>query len=62
MTEEKTRPEGRVLVLGSTGFVGSRLVPLLLKEGVPLRLLVRDPAKVRRLVPEGATWKSSGAT
>ncbi len=54
MTKEKTRPEGRVLVLGSTGFVGSRLVPLLLKEGMPLRLLVRDPAKVRRLVPEGS--------
>jgi uncharacterized protein YbjT (DUF2867 family) len=36
----------RVLVLGASGFVGSRLVPELLKRGIGLRLFVRDPAKL----------------
>lgn len=39
--------EDRVLLLGATGFVGSRLVPELLRRGVRLRLLVRDPARVK---------------
>jgi uncharacterized protein YbjT (DUF2867 family) len=38
--------EDRVLVIGATGFVGSRLVPELIKKKIKLRLLVRDPAKV----------------
>jgi uncharacterized protein YbjT (DUF2867 family) len=36
-----------VLVCGSTGFVGDRLLPELLKKNIRLRLLVRDTAKVR---------------
>ena len=39
-------PEDRVLVCGSTGFVGSRLLTELLKKNIRLRLLVRDQAKV----------------
>lgn len=38
--------EDRVLVLGGTGFVGSRIVPELIKKNIKLRLLVRDPSKV----------------
>jgi len=38
--------EDRVLVVGATGFVGSRLVPELVKRQIKLRLFVRDPAKV----------------
>ena len=38
--------EDRVLVVGATGFVGSRLLPELIKRKIKLRLLVRDPAKV----------------
>lgn len=45
--------EDRVLVLGATGFVGSRLVPELLRKGIRLRLLVRDPGKVADLAAEG---------
>jgi uncharacterized protein YbjT (DUF2867 family) len=37
----------KALILGSTGFVGSRLVPELLLKNVRMRLLVRDPSKVK---------------
>ncbi len=37
------------LVLGATGYVGSRLVPRLLADGHAVRVLVRDPAKLARL-------------
>lgn len=36
----------RVLVLGATGFVGSRLINELLQKDIRLRLLVRTPSKV----------------
>lgn len=36
----------RVLVLGATGFVGSRLITELLRKDIRLRLLVRTPSKV----------------
>lgn len=35
-----------VLVLGSTGYIGGRLVPRLLDAGFAVRCLVRDPRKV----------------
>lgn len=41
----------RILVTGCTGYVGARLVPLLLARGFGLRCLVRDAARVR-----GRSW------
>jgi nucleoside-diphosphate-sugar epimerase len=38
-----------VLVTGGTGFVGSHTVARLVGSGRPVRLLVRDPAKVARV-------------
>ena len=40
------KPDDRVLVIGSTGFIGGRLVLELLKKGIKLRLLVRNPSKL----------------
>lgn len=37
------------LVVGATGYVGSRLVPRLLADGHAVRCLVRDPGKLDRL-------------
>ncbi len=39
--------EDGVLICGSTGFVGSRLLTELLRKNIRLRLLVRDKTKVR---------------
>lgn len=44
--------EDKVLVLGATGFVGSRLIPELAKRNIRFRLLVRDPSKVSSLFPK----------
>ena len=38
----------RVLVMGGTGYVGSRLVPRLAEESPALRVLVRDPERAQR--------------
>lgn len=38
------------LVTGATGFIGGRLVGALLKAGEPVRALVRDPDRARRLL------------
>ena len=38
----------RVLVTGATGYIGGRLVPRLLEKGVPVRVLVRDPERLKR--------------
>ncbi len=46
------RPDGaapRVLVLGSTGYIGGRLTPRLLAAGYRVRVLVRDGARVAAL-------------
>lgn len=40
------QPDDRVLIIGSTGFIGGRLLPELLKKGIKLRLLVRNPSKL----------------
>ena len=37
----------RVLVCGATGYVGGRLVPKLLDQGLSVRCLVRNPEKLR---------------
>ncbi len=36
-----------ILVIGATGYIGGRLVPRLLEQGHKVRILVRDPNKVR---------------
>jgi uncharacterized protein YbjT (DUF2867 family) len=38
---------GRILVTGGTGYVGGRLIPLLLERGYRVRVLARDPQKLR---------------
>ena len=37
---------GRILVTGATGYIGGRLVPRLLEEGVSVRCLTRDAGKL----------------
>ena len=53
MNEMPVTQHERVLILGATGFVGSRLIPELMKKGIKIRLLVRDPSKVRDIASEG---------
>ncbi|MDQ2706718.1 MAG: SDR family oxidoreductase [Actinomycetota bacterium] len=43
--------EQRCLVLGASGYVGARLVPALLAAGAQVRVMVRDPDRLRE-----ATW------
>lgn len=42
-----------ILVTGGTGFVGRHLVPRLRKEGVPLRIIARDPERARSFAGAG---------
>lgn len=46
------RGRGTVLVTGATGYVGGRLVPRLLAAGYRVRVLVRDPQRLR-----GRSWR-----
>lgn len=46
MKGAQSSSQRRVLILGATGFIGLRLLPLLLDKGVSPRLLVRTPSKV----------------
>jgi uncharacterized protein YbjT (DUF2867 family) len=43
-----------ILVTGSTGYIGGRLVPRLLEMGYRIRCLVRDPARL-----QGRPWQSN---
>lgn len=45
--------KARILVTGATGRVGSALVPLLKRAGVPVAALVRDPKRAAALKPQG---------
>ncbi|NIN01171.1 MAG: DUF2867 domain-containing protein [candidate division Zixibacteria bacterium] len=42
----------RILVTGPTGYIGGRLVPRLLEEGYPVRVLVRDRKRL-----QGRSWR-----
>ncbi|MBI4697868.1 MAG: NmrA family NAD(P)-binding protein, partial [Nitrospirae bacterium] len=44
----------RVLVLGATGCIGSRLIQELAKKNIKMRLLVRSTSKALALVPKNA--------
>ncbi len=37
----------RVLVTGATGYIGGRLIPRLLEKDIRVRVLVRDPDKIK---------------
>jgi uncharacterized protein YbjT (DUF2867 family) len=43
----------KILVTGATGYIGGRLVPYLLKKGYALRVLVRDPERLK-----GRPWQN----
>lgn len=43
-----------IVVTAPTGRIGSKLVPLLLDSGEPLRIIARDPAKLSAAAREGA--------
>lgn len=46
-----TNTTERIFIIGGTGYTGKRLVPDLLKAGIQLTLLARDPAKVDNFYP-----------
>lgn len=52
----------KTLVLGATGYVGSNLVPRLLREGHRVRCLVRDPSKLQGLDVETVKGDASDTT
>jgi len=54
MNDLSLSSEHRVLVLGATGFIGSRLVKDLAKKNIKMRLLVRSVSKASALVPKNS--------
>jgi uncharacterized protein YbjT (DUF2867 family) len=48
------KPDGRVLLLGATGFIGRRLLTELTRRHFKLILLVRSTEKIQPLIPRGA--------
>jgi uncharacterized protein (TIGR01777 family) len=49
-----------ILVSGATGLVGRRLVPALVAEGRPVRVLTRDPARARASLAGAAAFAWDG--
>jgi uncharacterized protein YbjT (DUF2867 family) len=45
------RQNEKILVTGSTGYIGGRLVPYLLEKGYPVRVVARDPERLK-----GRSW------
>ena len=43
-----------ILVTGATGYIGGRLIPLLLEKGHKIRVLVRDPKQI-----SGRSWEKN---
>ena len=37
----------KILVTGSSGYVGGRLVPKLIKKGYDVRVLIRNPQRIK---------------
>jgi len=52
MTDLSLSPENRVLILGATGFIGSRLIKELAKKDIKMRLFVRSVSKASTIVPK----------
>ena len=50
----QTRPEAPILAVGATGQVGSAVTLGLLRAGLPVRVLVRTPARAQSHVAAGA--------
>ncbi|MDP3069404.1 MAG: SDR family oxidoreductase [Opitutaceae bacterium] len=46
-------PRGLILLTGATGYIGGRLLPLLVEEGWRVRCLARQPKHLAPRVPEG---------
>ena len=52
--------DGRVMVIGGTGFIGSRIVGALAALGKPVRCLVRDSESPREGVEEAVALALPG--
>jgi len=48
-----TEERNTILLTGATGYIGGRLLPILAATGRPVRLLVRDPARLQGSRPAG---------
>src|SRR4051812_22605418 len=51
-----------ILITGGTGYVGTRLVQELVRQGREVRLLVRDVAAARRVFPTGVAFAQGNVT
>lgn len=52
----------KIFITGANGFIGSHLVPILLKRGQSVTCLVRDPQKADKLAATGATLVAGDIT